>query len=148
MKCNYNNYIEVREVVNNRMSVAIHALSLIALTEQKELLTSDYIAGSVNTNPVVIRRITSSLSKAGLLRLGKGTKGMSLTREPHAITLLDVYKAVTPEHELFAIHKGSNIECRVGRSIETRLGEVYSGLSQKLEDELAAVTLEMIIDRI
>lgn len=147
-KCNYNSYIEVRTVVNNRMSVAIHIISLIAITEQKELLTSDFIAGSVNTNAVVIRRITSLLNKAGLVRLGKGTKGMTLTKPTKDITLLDVYKAVAPDHQLFAIHKGMNIDCRVGRNIEGSLNAIYGQLEQKLQDEMEHVTLDMIIDRI
>jgi len=135
-------------MVNHRMSVAIHVMTLIALTEQKELLTSEWIAGSVNTNPVVIRRIASSLKKAGLLRSGRGTKGMSLTKAVNDITLYEIYHAVTPEHELFAIHKDTNIDCRVGSKIESSLSEVYAGLGKKLEDELSQVTLGMITDRI
>lgn len=135
-------------MVNHRMSVAIHVLSLIALTEQKDVLTSEWISTSVNTNPVVIRRITSALKKAGLLRSGRGTKGMSLTKAVNEITLLEIYAAVTPEHELFAIHKDTNVNCQVGRNIEGSLKEIYQGLEKKLEDELSNLTLGMIIDRI
>lgn len=50
-------------MVNSRVSVAIHILSLIATTNDSNQLTSEWIASSVNTNPVVIRRISSQLKR-------------------------------------------------------------------------------------
>lgn len=133
-------------MVNHRMSVALHILCLIATTEQKELLTSDWIAKSVNTNPVVIRRLTSSLNKAGLIAAGRGLKGMKLTKLPSEISLLDVYKAVAPNYELFAIHQDRNMECEVGRNIEHSLNEMYRDLQGKLELEMQNKTLSMLLE--
>lgn len=132
-------------MVNHRMSVALHILSLIAITEHKEQLTSDWIANSVNTNPVVIRRLMSSLNKAGLIRAGRGLKGMTLTRDPSEITLLDVYKAVAPNHELFAIHQDRNMDCTVGCNIEHSLNNMYGELQGKLELEMKQKTLAMLL---
>ena len=55
-------------MVNSRYSVAIHILSLIATTSDKSQLTSDFIAGSVNTNPVVVRRMIGVLKKQACFR--------------------------------------------------------------------------------
>ena len=81
--------------ISSRFSVAVHVLSLLALPEQDGvLLTSERMAGSVNTNPVVIRRILGQLKKAGLVEVRPASGGTFLTRQPAAITLLEVYRAV------------------------------------------------------
>jgi DNA-binding IscR family transcriptional regulator len=41
---------------NSQFSIAIHILTMLAKTSD-ERLKSDYLAKSVNTNPVVIRRL-------------------------------------------------------------------------------------------
>ncbi|MBV9496028.1 MAG: Rrf2 family transcriptional regulator, partial [Acidobacteria bacterium] len=46
---------------SSRFATAVHILTLLA-GENEEPLTSDYIAGSVNTNPVVIRRLLGILA--------------------------------------------------------------------------------------
>lgn len=64
-------------MVNSRFSVAIHILSLIATTSDKSLLTSDFIAGSVNTNPVVVRRMIGVLKRQAYFYHIQGLRGMS-----------------------------------------------------------------------
>ena len=80
--------------MNSRFAVATHILTLL-YSMGNDPLTSEFIAGSVNTNPVVIRRLLSVLNKAGLTtgRLGAGG-GATLARPATAITLLDVHRAV------------------------------------------------------
>lgn len=102
-------------MVNSRVSVAIHILSLIATTNDSNQLTSEWIASSVNTNPVVIRRISSQLKKANLIVSNAGVAGYQLAKEPKDITLLDIYRAVQAPEELFAIHDNPNPECAVGK---------------------------------
>lgn len=106
-------------MLNTRLSVAIHILSLVS---SDSTLSSDRIANSVNTNPVVIRRIISDLKKAGILAIKTRVSGSSLTRNPSNITLLDSYKAVHLEKELFPKHDNSNPDCHVGKKIQ------YTGL--------------------
>ena len=58
---------------------------------------SDALAGSVNTNPVVIRRLLSQLRKAGLVTTQKGScGGATLCASPEEISLDAVYRAVEP----------------------------------------------------
>src|SRR5438876_1217231 len=47
---------------SSRFAVAVHALTLLASEDRP--LTSEHIAGSVNTNPVVIRRVLAALVAA------------------------------------------------------------------------------------
>jgi DNA-binding IscR family transcriptional regulator len=61
-------------MVNCRFTVAIHVLCLLA-AQHPQPLTSEFIAGSVNTNPVVIRRLLGSLRRAGLVKSQPGVSG-------------------------------------------------------------------------
>ena len=135
-------------MVNSRFAVAIHILSLIATTSDKALLTSDFIAGSVNTNPVVVRRISSLLKKAGLISSRKGISGYELTKKPEDISLYDIYRAVEEPEELFAIHQAPNLACSVGRQIGTTLTDVFGSVQQAMENELRSQTLQSILDRL
>lgn len=135
-------------MVNSRFSVAIHILSLIALTKDNGLLTSDFIAGSVNTNPVVIRRISSQLKKAGLIQTKSGVSGYSLTKTPVEINLLDVYHAVLAPTEIFAIHEHPNPNCSVGKEIEHTLDIIFSSAQRAMEQELKNRTLEDVTQHI
>ncbi|WP_189970877.1 Rrf2 family transcriptional regulator [Streptomyces violascens] len=129
---------------NSRLTVAAHALTWIGLYQRRghEVATSEQIATSVNTNPVVIRRLLAQLRKAGLAdsRRGAGA-GWTLSRDLSAITLLDVYEAVEPG-PVFALHPAPpDRECIVGRGIAPVLGAAYDGVETALRAELARTTL-------
>jgi Rrf2 family protein len=102
---------------SSRFATAVHILTLLAV-EQEESLTSDYVASSVNTNAVVIRRLLRRLADAGLVSSCPGSAGGSrLARDPRKITLLDAYNAVE-SGELFGEHSQQpNPKCPVGRHI-------------------------------
>ncbi|GED64822.1 Rrf2 family transcriptional regulator [Lysinibacillus fusiformis] len=135
-------------MVNSRFSVAIHILSLIATTSDKSLLTSDFIAGSVNTNPVVIRRMIGVLKKAGLLLSHSGVAGYELLVEPKNLTLLAIYQAIDGPEQLFAIHDEPNPACAVGREIQHTLEDVYTSIWQAMEAQLKAQTLQDVLDQL
>ncbi|MFJ4900697.1 Rrf2 family transcriptional regulator [Streptomyces sp. NPDC088727] len=133
---------------NSRLTVAVHALTWIGLYQRRghEVATSEQIATSVNTNPVVIRRLLSQLSKAGLAdsRRGAGA-GWTLSRELSAITLLDVCEAVEPG-PIFALHRSvPDPECVVGHGIGPAMTAVYGRVESALREELARTTLEDVL---
>jgi DNA-binding IscR family transcriptional regulator len=134
----------VKDMINSRFAVAIHILSLVA-AGPREQVTSEFIAGSVNTNPVVIRRISSLLRKAGLIQSNAGTSGSILTKEPHDISLLDVYLAVQNKDDLFSIHENTNPNCTVGKNIQSTLEESFHRAQVAMENELAKQSLDDII---
>lgn len=134
--------------ISTKFSVAVHALLLVAT--EKEPCTSALIAGSVNTNPVVIRRIMSLLQNANLVSGIRGKSGYMLQKSPEAITLLDIYHAVAEEEslQLFNIHDNPNIECEVGASIQMLLEVIMNEAQSAMETVLNAVTLEHLIKKI
>src|SRR5262249_208111 len=124
-------------VLSSKLSVGIHMLTIFAL-KRGEALTSEFIAGSVNTNPVVIRRLLGSLRAAGVVESKAGVGGgWSLLVDPERITLLDILRAVEPHDELFALHRGEpNPECPCGLHIQGVLSEVYDKVREGMARQL------------
>lgn len=133
---------------NSRMSVAVHILSYLALARRRgrEPATSDRIASSVNTNPVVIRRLLGTLRKGGLVRSHRGARaGWSLDRPPERITLLDIHRALD-DGPLFGLHASKpNRTCPIGRGIQPALRQVYGTLEAELDRRFAAKTLAGVL---
>ncbi|OMF38736.1 transcriptional regulator [Paenibacillus sp. FSL H8-0548] len=133
--------------ISSRFSMAVHILTLIALMPGE--CTGDIIAGSVDTNPVVIRRIMGMLKKAGLIEVRAGVGGATLLKEPSAISLLDVYLAVeaTDKGRLFHIHNHPNPLCPVGRTIEVSLHDELAKAQAAMESQLAATTIQLMLEQ-
>jgi Rrf2 family protein len=133
---------------NSRLTIAVHALAWLALARRqgRALLTSNQVAASVNTNPVIIRRCLGDLRRAGLVSVRHGAgAGWGLARAPEQITLLDVHDAVGPEPP-FGLHRTEpNLECPVGLGIRPALSQVYGQVEQAVRRELAAVSVADVL---
>ena len=107
---------------NSRFAVAVHVLSLMAWSDE-EPLKSEQVAESVNTNPVVIRRMLLDLAQAGLVVSQTGSLGGSrLATDPAKTTLLDVYQALECGG-VFSLHRQPpSRDCPVG-VVTTRSGD-------------------------
>lgn len=136
-------------LINARFTEAIHILCLIAIKDSN-LPTSDKLANSINTNPVVVRRIFKLLKTAGLVEIKRGVGGCSLLKHPTKITLKDVYYAVEDKEKrkLFRFHQNTNEKCVVGSNIEDALSPMFNSAQQKMEDELNQTTIYDIVQKI
>jgi Rrf2 family protein len=132
--------------ISSRFTVAVHILALLAL-EKNAHCTSEWIAGSVNTNPVVVRRVIGQLKKAGLVQVRPGTGGAFLTKDTQEITLLDIYRAVevVEEGELFQIHEHPNPQCPVGANIQAVLEVILHRAQEAMENVLREIRLHDIV---
>jgi DNA-binding IscR family transcriptional regulator len=130
------------------LTIAVHALAWMALARRQghEVLTSDQVAASVNTHPVIIRRCLGDLRSAGLVcvRHGAGA-GWSLARAPEEITLLEVHDAVGQEPPFGLHHTEPNLECPVGLGIRPALSQVYGQVEKAMRRELAAVSVADVL---
>ncbi len=128
--------------------MAVHVLAVLAY-KNGEPVTSALLAGSVNTNPVVIRRLLLLLQAAGFIETRKGAgAGSRLSRPPARITLAEVYQAVETE-EPFASHsKRPNKACPVGHCIQAALDKVFASAEAALQQELARTSLADILDSV
>jgi len=103
-----------------------------------EVLASEYIAGSVNTNAAFVRRLMGLLRRAGLVRSHPGTGGgWQLAQPPEKITLCRVRRALG-EGPVFAMHTQTpNPKCPVGRHIQGALAGVYAEAEEAMEQQLS-----------
>lgn len=132
-----------------RFAFAIHIMAILAYEERQreQGLTSEAIARSVNTNPVVIRRILCDLKKAGLVATHKGASGGTrLAREPASICLDAVYRAIHGGPSFSSHPHQPDQRCPVGRKIELVLEEVFASAEQALQHALAQRTLADVLE--
>src|SRR5262245_33809399 len=124
-----------------RFAMAVHVLAVLAY-KQGDRVSSDFLAASVNTNPVIIRRLLRALQQARLVETRKGPGfGSRLSCSPGRINLGDVYRAVECD-DLFCLpRRKANHACPVGRSIASAMQTVFSCAQQALEQELGKTNL-------
>jgi DNA-binding IscR family transcriptional regulator len=135
--------------ISSRFAVGIHILSLIEFNKDG-VSSSEFLAGSVNTNPAVIRKLMGMLKNAGLINVRPGIAGAELAKDLSEITLLDVYKAVNvvQDNELFSVHDNPNPSCPVGRNIQNTIVPLFSAAQLALEKTLENVTIEDVVNGI
>lgn len=129
--------------ISSRFTIAVHMFSCIITFEQERKVTSDFLASSVEVNPVVIRRILLQLKNAGLVSVQRGTGGTAIARPLEEISFLDIYRAVecVEGGELFHFHENPNTECPVGRNIHRVLDGKLTRVQRAMERELESITL-------
>mgnify|MGYP000142193255 FL=1 len=134
--------------ISSRFTIAVHILICIETFKEDYKITSDFLASSVNVNPVVIRRLLQQLKKAGIINVKRGSGGAYIEKPLDKITLLDVYNAVEciDNGNLFHFHENPNSRCPVGRNIHSVLDRRLDSIQQAMEREMSSVTLQDIAD--
>lgn len=131
---------------STRLPVASHILLCLVVLGDERKFTSNLLADSVGVNSVVVRNVLGMLKSAGLVHVEPGVGGATLAKAPADITLLDVFRAVEDEGELFRFHEHPIIQCPVGRNVHAVLGGKLDEADQAMEARLASVTLQDIAD--
>lgn len=134
--------------ISSRFTIAIHIFACIDTFEKDYKITSDFLSTSVNVNPVIIRKILSSLKKSELIHVQRGTGGTTIARPLDQITLFDIYRSVEciENEELFHFHENPNPNCPVGKNIHNILDDKLLRIQKAMEKELSTITLKDIID--
>lgn len=133
--------------ISSRFTIAVHVLVCVELLKSTHKMTSDFLASSVNVNPVVIRRLLQQLKAAGILCVARGTGGADTVRPSGEITLLDIYNAVESVDGggLFRFHENPNPLCPVGRNIHAVLDGKLAEIQRAMEQEMEATTLQDVV---
>lgn len=127
---------------NTRFATAIHILTLLSLAEDGEWQSSDFIAGSINVNPVVVRRELSVLSDAGLVESRKGKEGGSrLLKKATDIQIADIYNAVKNVEVLGKKNQHTNPACPIGKDINVKLNSLFRSTDLAVTNFLGTQTL-------
>src|SRR5271157_3885731 len=131
-----------------RFAMAVHVLTVLAYKEG-DRVTSKLLAGSVNTNPVIVRRLLLALQKARLVETCKGAgSGSRLSRSPRRINLAEVYGAVESAEPFSAPSRKPNAACPVGHCIKETLEKVFASAQNALERDLAKTSLADVIEAV
>ena len=128
--------------------MAVHVLAVLAYKEG-DRATSALLAGSVNTNPVIIRRLLLALQRAKLIDTCKGAgSGSRLRRSPRRIDLAEVYRAVENAEPFASPSRKPNAACPVGKCIRETLDRVFASAQDALERDLKRTTLADVMDTV
>jgi len=132
-------------MTSTRFAVALHMIGLMAFHEERGrgTLTSEEMAASVGTNPVVIKRLLGVLSRAGIITTKRGAGGGSWLARPAAqITLLEVMDAVNGDEPTLTLRPGDpGMGCVVAPYINSYLHDLYADVEKAMRDRLEAVTV-------
>ena len=128
--------------------MAVHVLAVLAY-KQGDRVTSSYLAASVNTNPVIIRRLLLTLQKAKLVDTSKGAgSGSRLERSPTRISLAEVFNAVEEEDAFTMPRREPNKRCPVGQCIQDELERVFSSAESAMLEQLGRKTVADIVNSV
>ncbi len=135
--------------IGSRFTIGVHIITAIDYFKEMDRVNSEFLAGSIGVNPVIVRTVISQLREAGIVQTRRGSSGAELTRGLEEITLYDVYQAVGSVDEtegLFHFHEHPNPDCPVGRNIHRALDRHLADAQKALEDELRRTTLKDIAE--
>ena len=130
--------------ISSRFTIALHIFTCVDTFKGEYKITSEFLAGSINTNPVIIRKILTQLKNAGLITVARGTGGISPTRSLKDISFYDVYQAIEPVEngDLFNFHSSPNPQCRVGKNTHALLDDKLKTIQLAMENEMKKYTLD------
>src|SRR5258707_4637306 len=130
---------------NSRLASALHIMSFVAYAGD-EGTTSEAIAKSLKTNPVVVRKILRLLDREGLVALRQGRHGgVGLRLQASGMTLGQIYKAVESESGVFAMRGQVHERCAVACAMKRRLGPIFNSANRAVEPALSKTRLAELI---
>ena len=132
--------------ISSKFTIAVHLLAVIDYLGDNEKVTSNILAKSIGSNPVIVRNVMGNLKESGIIDISQGKSGVLLTRKTNEITFYDVYVAIEPleNNKLFNFHKNPNPECPVGKNIHKLLDSKLETIQKAMENEMRKYTLESL----
>ena len=135
--------------IGSKFTIGVHIITAIDYFKDMDRVNSEFLAGSIGVNPVIVRTVISQLREAGIVQTQRGSSGAALARRLDEITLYDIYMAVgsvDDEEGLFHFHEQPNPECPVGRNIHKVLDQRLIDAQRAMEEKLKATTLADIVE--
>ena len=136
-------------MIGSKFTIGVHIVTAIEYLKEMDRVNSEFLAGSIGVNPVIVRTVISQLREAGIVQTQRGSSGAELTKRLDEITLFDIYKAVgsvDAEEGLFHFHEQPNPDCPVGRNIHHVLDRHLKDAQRAMEEQLKSTTLADITE--
>ena len=135
-------------MVNQQFTFAVHILTALAFSRE-EVIGSQTLAASVNTNPVVVRRLLLTLRRAGLIETFTGKHGGArLRRKPQRISLMDIYDAVESRPVILVNERKALKQCRVSCNMKGIMSSVAESTEQAVRTHLRRITLAQLVRKV
>lgn len=133
--------------ITSKFTIAVHIIAAIDYFKDSEKVTSNFLAGSVGANPVIVRNVMGNLKESGIIAISQGKSGVSLAKGLDEITFYDVYKAVdcVDNDGLFHFHENPNINCPVGKNIHIAMDDKLHRVQSIMENELSRITMADVV---
>ena len=135
--------------IGSKFTIGVHIITAIDYFKELDRVNSEFLAGSIGVNPVIVRTVISQLREAGLVKTQRGSSGAELAKPLNEITLYDIYRAVGSVDEkegLFHFHEQPNPDCPVGRNIHRVLDQRLVDAQKAMEERLKTTTLADIAE--
>ncbi|TFF33265.1 Rrf2 family transcriptional regulator [Mucilaginibacter psychrotolerans] len=131
--------------MNGRFPIALHIMTLLCSAEGG-VLSSEYMAGSINVNAVLVRKELSNLIKHKLVSSQAGKNGgYTLARSAAQITLAQIYETVKPEAVLGQAKNQPNPACPIGKQINQHISDLYIDIDRALMQKLGDTDLKAFV---
>lgn len=134
---------------SQQFPVAAHTLAYLAHKQAdapERAVSSTILAASMPTNPVVVRRVTAQLARAGLIATRAGSGGGAWLLKPASeIRLDEVLKAVDGCAHLGKPPPGVR-GCPVGEHIPRQIALAITAADQAAQNRLNAITVADLLD--
>ena len=134
-------------MVNQQFTFAVHILTALAFADA--VVDSQTLAASVNTNPVVVRRLLVALRRAGLIETSAGKNGGArLLKKPARISLLEIYDAVEPRPIIPVNERKISRQCPVSCNMKRIMATVAQSADEALRKHLRRITLQELVQQV
>ncbi|MEV4780921.1 Rrf2 family transcriptional regulator [Burkholderia sp. LMU1-1-1.1] len=125
---------------NSKLSSILHVLLHMAHADRP--FTSDELAGFLDTNPVLVRRVLAGLRERGYVGSDKGHGGgWTITCDLRRVTLRDIYEAVGSPTVFAMGNRSEQPECLVERAVNDALSSAFDEAEALLIERFKDVTL-------
>jgi Rrf2 family protein len=134
-------------MVNQQFTFALHILACLAFSG--ETMDSQTLATSINTNPVVVRRLLLALRRAGLIETYAGRHGgAKLRKSPGRISLLEIYDAVAPRSVIAISQRKPSRHCTVSCNMKRIMSAIAEEADEAIRQQLRRSTLQSVVREI
>ena len=114
-----------------------------------EVVDSPTLAASINTNPVVVRRLLLALRRADLIETFAGNHGGArVRRKPERIRLVDIYDAVESRPVIPVSERKAFKHCDVSCQMKNIMSTVAESTEQAVRKHLRGITLAQLVGKV
>lgn len=129
-------------MISGKFAITLHILTLLSKFPE-EYLSSEFLAGSMNINAVLVRKEIANLKKHNMVESREGKYGGTRLSKPSKdITLKDIFSMTFESVTLGYSKNDPNPACPVGKKINQNLDSLYTDINQNISAQLSLITLD------